>query len=65
MIGHLELKQNRPATKKKAKRPPPWKQRMDATIKNKRRALSQLTELKQKRLKNQKNTGTFNEEIFS
>ena len=27
---------------------------MDATIKNKRRALSQLTEIKQKRLKNQK-----------
>ena len=41
-------------SKPKTENIPPWKQRMNKTLEGKRRDLSHLTELKSKRLKNQK-----------
>ena len=49
----LEYTDRKPS-KQKRKNIPPWKQRMNTTMDNKRKDLSQLTELKNKKLKNQK-----------
>ena len=47
------VKESKPI-KQKAKNMPPWKQRMNNALQNKRKELSQLVELKSKRLHNQK-----------